>query len=120
MANLPNILVVEDEVRLARTIELYQGQRGYVGRTASHGEAARNTRPDSISITGKVAGTGLVDPVPILELRERTGALGLKRDGDSGTIYLQDGKIIGADPGTAQGPEPLASLLAWESGDYCC
>ncbi len=43
----------------------------------------------------------------------------LRRDGDSGTIYLQAGKIIGADLGTAEGREPLASLLAWKSGDYC-
>ena len=38
--NPPNILVVEDEARLARTIELYLGQRGYVVRTASHGVEA--------------------------------------------------------------------------------
>src|SRR5437867_2147992 len=52
MANLPNILVVEDEVRLARTIELYLGQRGYVVRTASHGmealERIAEARPDVI------------------------------------------------------------------------
>src|SRR3989442_8842758 len=30
----------EDEARLARTIELYLGQRGYVVRTASHGVEA--------------------------------------------------------------------------------
>ena len=170
MANLPNILVVEDEVRLARTIELYLGQRGYVVRTASHGmealeriaearpdlivadimmpvmdgyvlcrrlrtdprtctipflfltatdddrdrirglrmgaddylakpcdlgdlharveallarvEAVKNIRPDSISITGKLADTDLLDLLQMLELHERTGALVLKRDGD--------------------------------------
>src|SRR5438093_6643630 len=38
--NPPNILVVEDEARLARTIELYLGQRGYVVRTAAHGVEA--------------------------------------------------------------------------------
>jgi len=205
--NPPNILVVEDEARLARTIELYLGQRGYVVRTAAHGvealkrigearpalivadimmpvmdgyalcrqlrsapgtctipflfltakdddrdrirglkmgaddylakpcdlgelharvkallarvEAVKNIRPDSISITGRLADTDLLDLLQMLELHERTGALVLKRDGDAGTIYLQGGKIIGADLGTAEGREPLASLLAWKSGDYC-
>jgi len=207
MPSLPNILVVEDEARLARTIELYLGQRGYVVQTASHGmealeriaearpdlivadimmpvmdgyvlcrrlrtdprtctnpflfltskdndrdrvrglrmgaddylakpcdlgdlharveallarvEAVKNIRLDSISITGRLADTDLFDLLQMLELHERTGALVLKRDGDSGTIYLQVGKIIGADLGTAEGREPLASLLAWKSGDYC-
>ena len=34
------VLVVEDEVRLARTIELYLGQRGFTVRTASNGAEA--------------------------------------------------------------------------------
>ena len=207
MPKRPSVLVVEDEARLARTIQLYLGQRGYVVRIASHGvealariaearpdlivadimmpvmdgyvlcrrlrtdtrtctipflfltakdddrdrirglrmgaddylakpcdlgelharveallarvEAVKNIPPDSISITGKLADTELLDLLQMLELHERTGALVLKRDGDSGTIYLQGGKIIGADLGTAEGREPLASLLAWKSGDYC-
>src|SRR5437016_12196263 len=40
MPKRPSVLVVEDEARLARTIELYLGQRGYVVRTASHGVEA--------------------------------------------------------------------------------
>ena len=36
----PAVLVVEDEVRLARTIELYLGQRGFTVRTASNGQEA--------------------------------------------------------------------------------
>ncbi len=36
-----------------------------------------------------------------------------------GAWGFQGGKIIGADLGTAEGREPLASLLAWKSGDYC-
>ena len=186
MSKRPSVLVVEDEARLARTIQLYLGQRGYVVRIASHGvealariaearpdlivadimmpvmdgyvlcrrlrtdtrtctipfvfltakdddrdrirglrmgaddylakpcdlgelharveallarvEAVKNIPPDSISITGKLADTELLDLLQMLELHER---------------------IIGADLGTAEGREPLASLLAWKSGDYC-
>jgi len=46
------VLVVEDEVRLARTIELYLGQRGFTVRTASNGaealERIAEARPDVI------------------------------------------------------------------------
>ncbi len=48
----PTVLVVEDEVRLARTIELYLGKRGFTVRTASNGQEALDriaeTRPDVI------------------------------------------------------------------------
>ncbi len=36
----PTVLVVEDEIRLARTIELYLGQRGFRVRTAQNGQEA--------------------------------------------------------------------------------
>ncbi|MDO8546527.1 MAG: response regulator [Nitrospirales bacterium] len=46
------VLVVEDEARLARTIELYLGQRGFTVRTASNGaealERIAEARPDVI------------------------------------------------------------------------
>ena len=36
----PAVLIVGDEVRLARTIELYLGQRGFTVRIASNGQEA--------------------------------------------------------------------------------
>jgi len=48
----PTVLVVEDEVRLARTIELYLGQRGFRVRIAHNGQEAleriAEARPDVI------------------------------------------------------------------------
>jgi len=207
MTAKPAILVVEDEVRLARTIELYLGQRGFSVRTAQHGlealdriaearpdaivadimmpvmdgyalcrrlrtdpatctipflfltakdddrdrvrglkmgaddylakpcdlaelrahvdallarvEAVRNIPADSIRIVGRLADTDLLDVLQMLELHEKSGALVVKRDGESGVVYLQAGKIVAADLGTAEGREPFASLLTWKSGDYC-
>lgn len=207
MTHKPTILVVEDEVRLARTIELYLGQRGFTVRTAHHGqealeriaearpdvivadimmpvmdgyalcrrlrtdpatctipflfltakdddrdrirglkmgaddylakpcdlselharvnalrsrvEAVRKIPPDSIRIAGRLTDTDLLDVLQMLELHEKTGALVVKRDGESGVVYLQTGKIVAADLGTAEGREPFASLLTWKSGDYC-
>ena len=52
MTSKPVVLVVEDEVRLARTIELYLGRRGFTVRTASNGREAldriADARPDVI------------------------------------------------------------------------
>jgi DNA-binding response OmpR family regulator len=207
MTSKPAVLVVEDEVRLARTIELYLGQRGFRVRIAHNGqealeriaeakpdvivadimmpvmdgyalcrrlrtdpatctipflfltakdddrdrvrglkmgaddylakpcdlgelrahvdallarvEAVRNIPADSIRIVGRLADTDLLDVLQMLELHEKSGALVVKRDGDSGVVYLQAGKIVAADLGTAEGREPFASLLTWKSGDYC-
>lgn len=207
MTSKPAVLVVEDEVRLARTIELYLGQRGFTVRIASNGqealeriteakpdvvvadimmpvmdgyalcrrlrttpatctipflfltakdddrdrirglklgaddylakpcdlevlyarvdallarvEAVRRIPSDSIRVAGRLAETDLLDVLQMLELHEKTGALVVKRDGDSGVVYLQAGKIVAADLGTAEGREPFASLLMWKSGDYC-
>ncbi len=207
MTSKPAVLVVEDEARLARIIELYLGQRGFTVRIASNGqealeriteakpdvivadimmpvmdgyalcrrlrttpatctipflfltakdddrdrvrglklgaddylakpcdlevlhacvdallarvEAVRRIPPDSIRVAGRLAETDLLDVLQMLELHEKTGALVVKRDSDSGVVYLQAGKIVAADLGTAEGREPFASLLMWKSGDYC-
>jgi len=207
MTSKPAVLVVEDEVRLARIIELYLGQRGFTVRIASNGqealeriteakpdmivadimmpvmdgyalcrhlrttpatctipflfltakdddrdrvrglklgaddylakpcdlevlharvdallarvEAVRRIPPDLIRVAGRLAETDLLDVLQMLELHEKTGALVVKRDGDSGVVYLHAGKIVAADLGTAEGREPFASLLMWKSGDYC-
>ena len=68
---------------------------------------------------GRLADTDLLDVLQMLELHEKSGALVVKRDGESGVVYLQAGKIVAADLGTAEGREPFASLLTWKSGDYC-
>jgi DNA-binding response OmpR family regulator len=206
MPNSRNLLVVEDEARLARTIQLYLGQRGYEVRIAPNGaealdrvaearpdviiadimmpvmdgytlcrrlrtdpatcaipflfltakdddrdrtrgyrigaddylakpcdlaeilarvealwgrvQAARRIPPDTITMSGKLDETDLMDLIQGLELYQKTGALVLKRDSESGAIYLREGAIVGADLGTAGGREPLASLLTWKSGVY--
>jgi CheY-like chemotaxis protein len=206
MTNRPNVLVVEDEAKLARAIALYLRPRGYDVRTAANGAEAltliAEDRPDVIvsdimmpvmdgytlcrrlredpaaraipflfltakddemerirglklgaddyvakpcdleeikrrvqTLLGRVAAarriashgvqmsgdleeTELVDLVQALGLHEKTGALILKRHSESGVLYLKDGQIIGAELGTSDGREPLASLLAWKSGTY--
>jgi DNA-binding response OmpR family regulator len=206
IANPSHVLVVEDEVRLARAIELYLGQRNFVVRIASNGaealnriseirpdviiadimmpvmdgytlcrrlragpltctipilfmtgkdeevdrirglklgaddylakpcdlaevhhrvkklldcvEAALHLPVDMIRVAGRLSETDLMELVQALEMQQKTGALIVKRDDESGTIYLKEGVIIGADLGTSDGREPLVSLLTWKSGDY--
>ena len=206
IANPSYILVVEDEAKLARAIELYLGQRNFVVRTASNGaealqritearpdviiadimmpvmdgytlcrrlradpttctipflfmtgkdddldrirglkigaddylakpcdlvevhvrvdallarvEAVRRIPLDTIRIAGPLADIDLVDLIQTLEVQQKTGALVLKRDSESGAIYFKEGAILGADLGTAEGREPLVSLLTWKSGEY--
>ncbi|TAL11672.1 MAG: response regulator [Nitrospirae bacterium] len=207
MTAKPAVLVVEDEVKLARTLDLYLGQRGFTVRIAHDGrealeriaearpdvivsdimmpvmdgyalcrhlrtdpatctipflfltakdddrdrvrglkmgaddylakpcdlaalharvdallarvDAVRRIPPDAIRVAGRLAETELLDVLQMLELHEKTGALVVKRDGDSGVVYLRAGKIVAAELGTAEGREPFASLLMWKSGDYC-
>jgi DNA-binding response OmpR family regulator len=81
-------------------------------------EAARQIPLDSVRITGHLEDTDLLDLIQALEMYEKTGALLLKRDNESGALYLKEGRIVGAELGTAAGKEPLASLLAWKHGTY--
>lgn len=205
-ANLTNVLIVEDEAKLARAIALYLGPRGYEVRTAAHGaealehvaaarpdvivadimmpvmdgytlcrrlrsdpnyctipflfltakdddldrirglkigaddylakpcdleeinlrirtllarvEAARRVPLDSIRMTGQLAETELMDLIQALEMYQQTGALLLKHDSESGVLYFTDGRIVGAELGTAAGQQPLVSLLTWKIGTY--
>lgn len=203
---VPQILVVEDEAKLARTIALYLGQRGYDVRTVGNGvealtavaetrpdvivtdimmpvmdgytlcrrlradpaactipflfltakdeerdrihgfkmgaddyltkpcdlaelharvqvllervDEARRIPPDAIRISGQLSEIDVLELIQDLELQQKAGALILKRNSESGVIYLKEGKIVGAELGTTRGREPLASLLGWKSGSY--
>ena len=81
-------------------------------------EAARRVPLDSIRLMGKLAETDLMDLIQALEMYEQTGALMLKQNGESGVLYFQEGRIVGAELGTAGGQQPLASLLTWKIGTY--
>jgi DNA-binding response OmpR family regulator len=204
--NRANVLIVEDEPKLARAMALYLSARGYEVRTAAHGadalehvarsrpdlivadimmpvmdgytlcrrlrsdpasctipilfltakdddldlirglkigaddylakpsdladihiriqallarvEAARRVPLDSIRLTGELAETDLMDLIQALEMYEQTGALLLKQNGESGALYFQEGRIVGAELGTAGGQQPLVSLLSWKIGTY--
>lgn len=206
MATQPSILIVEDEVKLARAIGLYLTPRGFDVRIAAHGgealqcvaaerpdvivadimmpvmdgftlcrrlrsdlnfcnipflfltakdddlnrmrglkigaddylakpcdlgeihariravlarvEAARRIPLNSVRMSGELPETDLMDLIQSLELYEQTGALVLKRDGESGVLYFKEGRITGAELGTGEEQAPLVSLLAWKTGTY--
>ena len=81
-------------------------------------EAARRVPVDSIRLTGELAETDLMDVIQALEMYEQTGPLMLKQNGESGVLYFQEGRIVGAELGTAGGQQPLVSLLTWKMGTY--
>ena len=94
--------------------EIHTRIKALLGRV----EAARGIPLDNIRMTGQLAETDLMELIQALELYQQTGALLLKRNSESGVLYLKDGKIVGAELGTADGQEPLVSLLAWKIGTY--
>jgi hypothetical protein len=72
----------------------------------------------SLRTKGRLSEADLMELVQALEMQQKTGALILKRDNESGAIYFKEGVIVGADLGTSEGREPLVSLLTWKSGEY--
>jgi DNA-binding response OmpR family regulator len=81
-------------------------------------EAARRLPLDKVRMSGQLADTELIDLIQALEMYQQAGALLLKNTSESGVLYFKDGRIVGAELGTAEGREPLASLLTWKIGTY--
>ena len=81
-------------------------------------DAVRRVPLDNIRMSGQLAQTELIDLIQGLEMYQQSGALVLKRNGESGALYFKEGRITGAELGTDGGQEPLFSLLAWKSGTY--
>jgi DNA-binding response OmpR family regulator len=81
-------------------------------------ETARRLPLDGIRVAGQLAETELMDLIQALEMSQQTGALLLKHHNESGVLYLKEGRIVGAELGTAEGQEPLVSLLTWKIGTY--
>jgi DNA-binding response OmpR family regulator len=80
--------------------------------------AARQVPLDNIRMSGQLAEVDLMDLIQGLEMYQQTGALLLKHHGESGVLYVKEGRIVGAELGTDDGQEPLFSLLAWKAGTY--
>jgi len=67
---------------------------------------------------GKLEDFSIIDIVQSLEDGEKTAVLELKRNGDSGTILIGNGKICSAEYGKYIGLEALLNMIGWIRGDF--
>lgn len=67
---------------------------------------------------GKVVGLQLTDVIQMNCLSRLTTALTVTRDGERGTIYLNEGEVIHAECGSQKGTEAFYNILSWQEGEF--
>lgn len=67
---------------------------------------------------GKVVGLQLTDVIQMNCLSRLTTALTITRDGEVGTIYLNEGEIIHAECGDQKGTDAFYYILSWQEGEF--
>jgi len=67
---------------------------------------------------GKVFGLQLTDIIQMNCLSRLTTTLIITRDGERGTIYLNEGEIVHAECGEHKGTEAFYKILSWQEGDF--
>lgn len=67
---------------------------------------------------GKVEAIQLTDVIQMNCLSRLTTALTITRDGERGTIYLNEGEVIHAECGDQKGPEAFYHILSWQEGEF--
>lgn len=67
---------------------------------------------------GKVFGLQLTDIIQMNCLSRLTTALIVTRDGERGTIYLNEGEIIHAECGEQKGTDAFYKILSWQEGEF--
>ena len=67
---------------------------------------------------GKVVGLQLTDVIQMNCLSRLTTALTISRDGERGTIYLNEGEVIHAECGEQRGTEAFYYILSWQEGEF--
>lgn len=67
---------------------------------------------------GRVVGLQLTDVIQMNCLSRLTTALTITRDGEVGTIYLNEGEIIHAECGDQKGTEAFYYIMSWQEGEF--
>lgn len=67
---------------------------------------------------GKVVGLQLTDVIQMNCLSRLTTALTVTKDGERGTIYLNEGEVIHAECGSQKGTEAFYHILSWQEGEF--
>ena len=72
-----------------------------------------------MAVEGNLKDMNLPSLVQIICLEHRRLALVIKRPGEEGRIFFDDGQIIHAQVGSLVGEEAVYRLLGWTSGAFC-
>ena len=67
---------------------------------------------------GRLSEALLIDIIRSLENRSATGAIELYRENRSGTIWLEEGRVMDALTGSLLGKEAVYRLLLWRTGKF--
>jgi hypothetical protein len=69
-------------------------------------------------LKGNLTEIGIADIVKAFSLIGKSGKLFLKSNGEKGTIFLRQGRLIAAEAGTIQGEDALYAMSLWTSGRF--
>lgn len=67
---------------------------------------------------GSLNDVKLPDIIQLMSVSTKTGRFHLKRDEDTGFIYLRDGQIVHAESDDLKGEDAIYSLAIWDSGSF--
>ena len=83
-------------------------------------EAARALRPAEgrPGIRGRLKDMSLPSLIQFIDMERASGILSLTQGGEGGHIYFDEGRIVNAVMGGAQGEDAVYRLLAWDDGDF--
>jgi hypothetical protein len=87
-------------------------------------EAATTDRParkrEGVHLSGSLSEVGLASLLAFLELERSSGVLGIERDSNKVTVFVQDGRILDveADSPDSSAIDSLADLLEWPEGAF--
>jgi hypothetical protein len=71
-----------------------------------------------MALQGSLTELSLPDVIQLVSVSGKSGAFHLTRDGEQGTIYLQDGQIVDASVGNLRGEYAVYEMAIWSSGDF--
>lgn len=81
-------------------------------------DAAQNLREASQELEGSLGQLGSADLLQVLAMNRRTGRLTLTREGESGELWVGEGRPVAARSGRTEGEKSLFRLLSWREGSF--
>lgn len=67
---------------------------------------------------GRFEDIPITDLLQLLHYGNRTATIRIKRNGDTATVWVKEGKIIDAQTGRRRGMDALYTILSWDKGEF--